>query len=408
MLRRVALSWLALALSLAWGAAAAEISFPGPAPYATVSQWLGLTHITVGYYSPAVAGRPVWGGVIKPDVPWLMGEGAAPTVSFSRDVVLGGVPLAAGTYALIAIPSAGDWTIVVSRQNRIWRGDARDPRLDVARVTAQVEVAPPRERLTFLFTDFTDDQATLNLEWDKIRVRMSIALHTEEQVRAELQALDGAWRSYADIAAYWLQKGKDLDTGLAYVNQSLVLRETWYNVWLEASLLAAKGDYPGARAAAERAYQLGRAAGEGFTLESTVREALAAWPTVPADTAVAVDDQGGEPFPASVEWPAEARRSPAAKPPSASAFSPIIKRAQRDLQRCYQRALRRDPALSTGKVTVSIGVGTSGRVTKVVLEPSLAPGGFDSCIQDAVRRWTFPASPVEYETQVPLVLNGHL
>ncbi len=239
-----------------------------------------------------------------------MGEGAAPTISFNRDVVLGGAPLSAGTYALVAIPSAGDWTIVVSRQTRIWRADARDPRLDVARVKAQVEVAPPRERLTFLFADFTDDQAILNLEWDKIRVRMSIALHTEEQVRAQLQALDGAWRSYADIAVYWLEKGKDLDTGLVYVNRSLVLRETWYNVWLKASLLAAKGDYPGARVAAERAYQLGRAAGEGFTLEPTVREALAAWPTVPVDTVIAGDDQGGEPFPASLERPAEPRRNP--------------------------------------------------------------------------------------------------
>ena len=88
--------------------------FPSRSPYASVSQWVGLTNITVRYTTPAVAGRPIWGSVLKPGAVWLVGDGAAPTVAFSRDVVVGDAAISAGTYALLAIPSKGDWTTTSS------------------------------------------------------------------------------------------------------------------------------------------------------------------------------------------------------------------------------------------------------------------------------------------------------
>ena len=52
---------VALSLAIPRAADAGEIAFPSRNPYATVSQWLGLTNITVTYTSPAVAGRAIWG-----------------------------------------------------------------------------------------------------------------------------------------------------------------------------------------------------------------------------------------------------------------------------------------------------------------------------------------------------------
>ena len=424
---------LALALVLPRAAAAAEVGFPNRSPYASVSQWVGLTNITVNYYSPAVAGRRLWGSVLKPGNVWLIGDGAAPTVAFSQDVVLGGAAVPAGTYALVAIPSAGDWTVILNRQTTLWRATDRNPALDVARIPVHAEPAPHRERLTFLFSDFADERATLDLEWDALRVRIPIGLHTDDQVGTAIQSLDAAWRSYAEAARYMLEKKHDVDAGLKYVNQSLALRETWYNVWIKASLLAARGDTPNAHVAAERAYQLGEAAGAEFTLEPDVKEALATWtgapnlrlphqraerarrsgraershlaksPAWPVKT-VMVDS---EPFPQSIERSATTP-PPAARPPNPSAFAQIIKKGRPDLQRCYQRALRQDPALESARLTVSISVGASGRVTKVTLDPPPASGTLASCLTDAVARWPFPASPVDYETQVPLTLSGRL
>jgi outer membrane biosynthesis protein TonB len=77
-----------------------------------------------------------------------------------------------------------------------------------------------------------------------------------------------------------------------------------------------------------------------------------------------------------------------------------------DLQRCYQRALRQDPSLAAAKVTLSIAVGVSGRVTNVAFDPPLPARTLESCVEEAVARWAFPSSPVDYETRVPLVLTG--
>jgi len=430
---------LTLLLTAPTTAAAAELSFPSRSPYAVVSQWVGLTNITVRYTTPAVAGRPIWGSVIKPGAVWLVGDGAAPTIAFSRDVLLGEAAVPAGTYALLAVPSARDWTIILNRETKLWRADSRNPALDVARVTAHAEATAPRERLAFVFSDFTDDRATMDLEWATMRVRIPIGLRTGEQVAGAMQTLDNAWQANAEAARYMLEK-KNLEAGLKYANQSLALHETWYGYWLKASLLAARGDYPNARAAAERSYQLGRAAGSEFTAhESTVKEALATWgapgappplPPVPSErgerprrlhhaaearvakapalsgNAFLIDgNQELEPMPAPSERRVEARRSETPRPTGA-AFSRVIKHGRPDLQRCYQRALRQDPNLGTARVTVSINVGTSGKVTNVSLEPPLPTGALESCLKGAVSRWAFPPSPTDYETQVPLALSG--
>jgi len=428
--------FLALALSGLGvnAAAAAGLNFPNPSPPARMSQWVGLTNITVGYYSPAVAGRRIWSTVAAPGTVWLVGDRAAPTIAFSREVVLGGVVVPAGTYALLAVPSASDWTVILNRETRLWRAADRNPALDVAQVRTRAEPAPYRERLAFVFSEFTDARVVLALEWEKVRVRIPIELETDAQVRSALASLDDAWRRYADAARFMLEEKKDFESGLTYANQSLALRETWYGNWIKALLLAARGEYARAREQASRAYVLGQAAGEEFTLEAQVKEALTAWNAGaaqeapkersrrrqrarPASAPVATEpheigktmvvDTDLEPFPASAERAVDVARPRASKPPSPAAFSPLIKRGLPDLQRCYQRALRQDPSLAAAKVTLSIAVGVSGRVTNVSLDPPLTARTLEACVKDAVGRWLFPSSPVDYETQVPLVLSGH-
>jgi hypothetical protein len=424
---------LALALLMPRAGSAAEVGFPSASPYASVSQWVGLTNITVSYFSPAVAGRKLWGTVLTAGAPWLIGDGAAPVVSFSRDVVVGGAAIPAGKYGMVAVPagpSSSDWTIILSRQTSIWRAADRKPALDFAHFAVRAEPAPHRERLTFVFSDFGDQRATLDLEWDAWRIRIPIGLRTAEQVGGVMRSLDETWRSYADAARYMLEKKHDVERGLVYVDRSLALRETWYNVWIKASLLKARGDLTNARLAADRAYQLGRAAGAEFTLEPEVRQALADWngapppalAKVPADrprrhgrtdrlrlasapgltAQTAIVDS--EPFPESSERTVDA--PPAARPPKAGEFAPIIKKGRPDLERCYQRALREDPGLSAARVTVSISIGASGRVTKVALDPPPASRTLETCLREAVARWPFPASSSAYETQVPLTLSG--
>ena len=110
------------------------------------------------------------------------------------------------------------------------------------------KAAPFRERLAYLVTDFTDDKASLDLEWEKLRLSIPIGVETSQQALANINnAVDNTWRTYANAARYMLETKKDYDAGLKYVDQSLALKEDWFNVWIKAELQAAKGDYKDAR-----------------------------------------------------------------------------------------------------------------------------------------------------------------
>ena len=88
--------------------------------------------------------------------------------------------------------------------------------------------------------------------------------------------LDNSWRPYANSARYLLENKKDYDTALKYVDQSLALKEDWYNVWIKAQLLAAKGSYKEAYPLVEKAADLGSKA-PNFFQETEVKKALADW-----------------------------------------------------------------------------------------------------------------------------------
>jgi hypothetical protein len=74
-----------------------------------------------------------------------------------------------------------------------------------------------------------------------------------------------------------LESKKDYDSGMKYVDQSLALKEDWYNVWIKALLLAAKSNYKDAGTTADRALELGLKAGDPLFPEAEIRKALASW-----------------------------------------------------------------------------------------------------------------------------------
>lgn len=258
--------------------ATAQPDLPAPSPKATVKQTTGLTDITVEYSSPAVKGRAIWGTVVPLNELWRTGANMATKVTFSRDVKIDGKEVKAGSYALFSIPGKDSWTLII---NKNWNqggtaGYKQDE--DVVRVTVKPETITNRERLTFLITDFTDQEATISLEWEKVRVSLKVALATDDQAAKSIEStLGGAWRQYANAARYELENGKDLNVAMTHINQSITLSEQWYNVWIKAQILEKKGDKKEALKAAQRAKELGDKAGEGFFYKSDVEKAIATW-----------------------------------------------------------------------------------------------------------------------------------
>ena len=79
---------------------------------------------------------------------------------------------------------------------------------------------------------------------------------------------------------------------------------------------------------------------------------------------------------------------------------------QAALKSCYERALKMDNHLTSGRMDVTVSIGTSGAVQRVVVN---APSSFilvEPCIKSAVKRWVFPPNTEEYGTNFPLIMQG--
>lgn len=79
---------------------------------------------------------------------------------------------------------------------------------------------------------------------------------------------------------------------------------------------------------------------------------------------------------------------------------------QMALKSCYDRALKMDNHLTSGRMDITVSIAPSGTVKSVVVN---APSSFimvEPCIKMAVRRWRFPPNFEEYGTNFPLLMQG--
>src|SRR5687768_3462076 len=191
--REVAIAVVLGVVSLAAVAGAQSLEVPAPSPKARVEQRVGLTDFAVDYSSPGVKKRKIWGELVPYGTPWRTGANASTKLTASRDFTFGGQPVKAGTYAVITIPAKGAWTVILS-SNLAGGAMQYDEKADVAKITVKPATIPLRERMTFLFSDFTDDRVNLDLEWEKVRVRVPITVDTKAHVMPAIEsATKEAW-----------------------------------------------------------------------------------------------------------------------------------------------------------------------------------------------------------------------
>lgn len=273
--------WLAAAAMLAAAPALAQSApeLPDASPRARVEQRVGVTDFAVDYASPGVKGRTIWGGLVPWNELWRTGANAATRFEASRDFTFGGVAVPAGTYALYTIPGEKEWTVILNTKAEASGTRDYDEALDVARIRVTPQKAGARERMTFFFSDTTDDTSRLDLEWAELRVSVPLAVETKKHALASIDAtLAEAWRPHFAAARYLLQTGGDLDTALGYADTSIAVKPTWWNTWVRAQILGKLGRNADAVAGARQAQELGKGDPifEGF-FAASVNEAIAGW-----------------------------------------------------------------------------------------------------------------------------------
>ena len=194
--------------------AAAAISFsvsaqdlPKSSPHGQVEQVIGLTQVDVDYSRPSVRNRSIFGDLLPFDQLWRLGANANTTIEFSGPVEVNGQKLAKGKYSMFAIPGKDAWIIAFNKNTELWgEGDYKEAE-DVLRVKAVVEPCEFTETLTIDFNEVKDDQARMDIRWEKTRASVGIKADATEQgiknIKEALAKPDvkaGAYNSSANFA----------------------------------------------------------------------------------------------------------------------------------------------------------------------------------------------------------------
>lgn len=135
---------------------------------------MGELEIVLEWGAPYVRGRLLTGGLISTYKVWRTGANEATTIYFSKDVLIEGEKLPAGTYALFTIGGKKKWTVIFNKEYQQWGAFSYTRAEDVLRVKVDPGTNEHEEQLTFDFVDTTDDSANLRLRWGDLDVRFQI------------------------------------------------------------------------------------------------------------------------------------------------------------------------------------------------------------------------------------------
>ncbi len=261
-----------------------------PSQKGSVMQTIGVTDITITYSRPPVKGRTIFADapatmaarakgeatldnqnerkagepIVPYDHVWRAGANEATMFVVTDDVLINGQPLKAGTYSMHAVPGKDEWTIVFNNDAGQWGSFTYDEKKDALRVKTKPQmVSDNQEWLMYSFDPVTENSATVNLRWEKVRVPFTV----------EVKDVKAAWRAHADAliaanptnetlplqVANTYARDKNWDQALKFIDQSIKVKETFPNLSAKANILWGAGKKEEALTVADVAIAKGKA-----------------------------------------------------------------------------------------------------------------------------------------------------
>jgi len=125
--------------------------------------------VTLEYGQPNVKSRTIWGGLVPYGEVWRTGANEATTFTISKDVMVEGQELAAGTYGVFTIPGESEWVVIFNKVPDQWGAMKYDEAEDALRVTVEPEAAEFVESM-----EFGIDGSDVVLRWENLAVPVTI------------------------------------------------------------------------------------------------------------------------------------------------------------------------------------------------------------------------------------------
>ncbi|RIW14571.1 DUF2911 domain-containing protein [Algoriphagus lacus] len=226
---------------------AQQIQMPQSSPSAKISQQFGLTTVTVDYSRPSTKGRKIFGELVPYGEIWRTGANAATVVTFTTEVVINGKEIPAGSYALYAIPGKAEWTIILSKNTKLWGAIGYKQEEDQVRFTVEpTKTSKKYETFEISFNNLTDNGADMSLKWEYTRVDFKIITEVDNIVMADIkkQVIDANSTNPSllyQAANYYFTNTKDLNQAYAWIKQSTDSDPKYWTMHLRAKIELALG-----------------------------------------------------------------------------------------------------------------------------------------------------------------------
>ena len=251
----------ALCLAAITATEAQQLKTPAPSTTQTIKQDVGLGTIEIAYSRPNMKGRKIFGDLVPFDKVWRTGANNATTINFTDEVIIGGTKIAPGKYGILTIPSAAEWTLIISKQLDVTSPAAYKQESDVVRVKAVPQTLPfSIETFTMMIADVKDNSATLQMMWDKTVVELPISLDVDSKVMKQIETIMGKdSRPYYNAAVYYADNGKDMNQAIVWFDKAIEQNpKAFWMYYQKAKALGKMGKKSEAMAASMKSMELAK------------------------------------------------------------------------------------------------------------------------------------------------------
>jgi hypothetical protein len=137
-----------------------------PSPRETAGVELKSGSIKISYGAPSTRGRKIMGEIVPYGKVWRTGANEATSFVTSTSLKVGSTIVPAGTYTLYTLPGAGDWLLIVNKQNGQW-GTEYSQAQDLARIPMKsAKLASPQEKMSITFEKTSGNSTELHVKWE--------------------------------------------------------------------------------------------------------------------------------------------------------------------------------------------------------------------------------------------------
>lgn len=255
-----------LLLALSFGIQAQQLQMPQASPSAKIAQQVGLTDVTVDYSRPSTKGRKIFGELVPFGEVWRTGANGASVFTFSTEVIIAGSKVPAGSYALYSIPGKTEWTLILSKNTKLWGAIGYNDSEDQLRWKVPANKTSKKyESFEISFNKLTDNSADVSLKWEQTRVDFTITTEVDPIVMADIQkqVVDAKTTNPAllyQAASYYFTNNKDLNTAYEWIKTSTDSDPKYWTMHLRAKIELALGKKTEALASATKSKQMAQEA----------------------------------------------------------------------------------------------------------------------------------------------------